>query len=260
MEEDTKKWIYYAVPVAVVIAIGAALYYGRQQEPPAAPPAATAPEPAPSADPPGIQHPLEDAGIPGEEPLPPLAQSDASMQQSLTATFGRSLEQFLVPNDIIRHIVVTVDNLPRKKMAVQMWPLKPTAGELQTSGGEDTVLSEENFARYAPLITLVEGSDAQHVSGLYRRYYPLFQEAYVNLGYPDGYFNDRLVEVIDHLLETPDVKGPIKLTNPSVFYEFADPALEQRSAGQKLLIRMGPRNAALLKAKLRLLREEIAKQ
>jgi hypothetical protein len=82
----------------------------------------------------------------------------------------------------------------------------------------------------------------------------------VELGYPDGYFNDRLIAVIDHLLETPTVQGPIKVTQPSVHYQFADPALEEKSAGQKLLIRMGNGNAAAIKMKLRELRREIAKR
>ncbi|HKC44456.1 MAG TPA: DUF3014 domain-containing protein, partial [Burkholderiales bacterium] len=71
------------------------------------------------------------------------------------------------------------------------------------------------------------------------------------------YFNDRLVEVIDHLLATPTVTGPIKLARPWVLYEYADPALESRSAGQKALIRMGPENAARLKAKLREIRQRV---
>jgi hypothetical protein len=37
-------------------------------------------------------------------------------------------------------------------------------------------------------------------------------------------------------------------------YTFVDPALEARPAGQKLLIRMGPDNAAAIKAKLMELR------
>ena len=72
------------------------------------------------------------------------------------------------------------------------------------------------------------------------------------------YFNDRLVEAIDDLLKTPDVTGPIRLVRPKVFFEYADPALEGRSAGQKLLIRMGPDNAAAIKAKLRELRAVVA--
>jgi hypothetical protein len=37
-------------------------------------------------------------------------------------------------------------------------------------------------------------------------------------------------------------------------YVYADPALEARPAGQKLLIRMGPENAQAVKAKLKELR------
>ena len=94
----------------------------------------------------------------------------------------------------------------------------------------------------------------KQLGALYIRYYPLFQEAYEDLGYPGQYFNDRLVQVIDHLLQTPEVRGPIQLKQGRVFYEYADPALEARSAGQKLLLRMGAANEALVKQKLRELR------
>jgi hypothetical protein len=80
------------------------------------------------------------------------------------------------------------------------------------------------------------------------------QQSYQNLGYPSGYFNDRLVQVIDVMLATPQPAGPIELVRPNVMYTYADPALEARPAGQKLLIRMGPENAAVIKAKLMELR------
>jgi hypothetical protein len=95
------------------------------------------------------------------------------------------------------------------------------------------------------------------LSALYIHYYPLFQQSYQNLGYPNGYFNDRLVEVIDSLLATPDPKEPVELVRPNVMYIYADPALEKRPAGQKLLIRMGPENAKVIKAKLTELRAAI---
>ena len=90
--------------------------------------------------------------------------------------------------------------------------------------------------------------------------YPLFQQAYQELGYPGGYFNDRLVDAIDNALATPDVGGAVALTQPKVLYEYADPALQSLSAGQKALLRMGPDNAAKVKAKLRELRRIIAAQ
>jgi hypothetical protein len=256
MDEDVKRWIYWAIPVIVVIGAGVAYYYNRKGHEHKPEPAAQV-QPAPTVAPP--VNPI-DQDAQAAKPLPDLASSDAEVQDSLVGALGRPLEQVLVPKDIVRNVVVTIDNLPRKKVAIQMRPLKPTAGELVVAPGGEPTLSPDNAERYAALMTVVKNADVGQVVSVYRHFYPLFQQAYVNLGYPDGYFNDRLVEVIDHLLATPEVTGPIKLTQPSVFYQFADPSLEERSAGQKLMIRLGPENAAIVKQKLRALRQEVAKQ
>jgi hypothetical protein len=104
---------------------------------------------------------------------------------------------------------------------------------------------------------VVRSTDTTVLANTYFRLYPLFQQAYEDLGYPGQYFNDRLVEVIDDMLKAPEIPGPIQLTQPKVFYEYADPKLESLSAGQKLLIRMGPANEAIMKAKLRELRRNL---
>jgi hypothetical protein len=259
VEKDPKQWIWWAIPIVVVLAAGAALYVGRHHKEPvdAAPAAATVvpPAAAPSLPP---NYPIEPTAT--NKPLPSLDSSDSPLQESLAEIYGRSLEEFLVPKDLIRHLVVTIDNLPRRKTAVPHWPLKPTAGKFTVTDNNDPTLSADNAARYAPLIKLIQSSDTAQVVAVYKQYYPLFQQAYVDLGYPNGYFNNRLIEVIDHLLATPELNGEVKLTQPSVFYEYADPTLEERSAGQKLLMRMGNGNAATVKAKLRELRQQIAKQ
>lgn len=260
MEEDQKKWLWWGIPVVVAVGLIAALYYGRKhkEEPVAVeqvqdePIAGVADQPA--------DHPIE-PDTSNAAPLPALGDSDASVKDSLAGIFGRPLDQFLVPRDIVRHVVATIDNLPRRKVAIQTWPVVPTPGApVVTTEGETITWSNDNLTRYAPIMAVVRNTDTKQVAAVYKRYYPLFQQAYTELGYPDGYFNNRLVEVIDHLLQAPDVPGPVQLTQPGVFYQFADPTLEERSAGQKLLIRMGSDNAAAIKLKLRELRREIAKQ
>jgi hypothetical protein len=110
------------------------------------------------------------------------------------------------------------------------------------------------------MVQLLRSTDTQRLVATYVRYYPLFQQSYENLGHPPQYFNDRVIEVIDRLLDTPDVRGPIALTQPNVQYEFADPKLESLSAGQKMLIRMGSDNAKSVKDKLRELRSALVAQ
>jgi Protein of unknown function (DUF3014) len=246
--------LYSAIAVAVVAAGGAIYYFEfmKKPVPPAAPPAAQAPV-APPAEPEKEHHPIASAP---EKPLPKLNESDMDITAALTGVYGKSpLDQLLVPEMVIRHIVVTVDNLPRNKVAEQMRPVKSIGGEAKVAtSGDSIVLTAENAARYAAVMKLVESTDIKQLGALYIRYYPLFQQAYEDLGYPGQYFNDRLVEVIDHLLQTPDLHGPIQLKQGKVFYEYADPALEARSAGQKLLMRMGAQNESVIKGKLKELR------
>jgi hypothetical protein len=117
------------------------------------------------------------------------------------------------------------------------------------------VLDEDNFHRYDALVRLVTEADAEQLADLYVRYYPLLQEAYHDLGYPDRQFHNRLLDVIDDLLATPKVEGPIRLVRPHVLYQYADPELEKLSAGQKAMLRLGPENGARVKEKLREVRE-----
>jgi hypothetical protein len=105
-----------------------------------------------------------------------------------------------------------------------------------------------------------EAVDIKKIVAAYVHFYPLFQQEYKNLGYPSGYFNDRLVEAIDDMLAAPEIPGPVRLIRPKVVYLFADPGLEALSAGKKIMIRMGSVNASRIKTKLREFRSELTGQ
>jgi hypothetical protein len=244
-----------------VIVVAAGSWYYLQSRRAVLPPTAEQP-PLPAEPPaePGIQHPLPGAGdAASKTPLPPLADSDAALREALGQVAGAAtVKDFLRPESIIRHLVVTIDNLPRQKAAVEKRPTNPIAGAFVANGDEvHATLDPKNFARYQPLVAVISRLDMQQVAAVYVQFYPLFQQAYQDLGYPNGYFNDRLVQVIDTMSAAPEPAGPIALVRPNVMYTFADPALESRPAGQKLLIRMGRDNAAAVKAKLAELRAAI---
>jgi hypothetical protein len=246
--------------LVVVLAAAGVYYFNRRNPPPPAAPSAPAGV-APAAQEPGIAHPLPQAGSAElAAALPELAESDAPLREALVQlSSADAVRNFLVPQDLVRKIVVTVDNLPRQKIAVDKRPANSAPGSFLVSGDElHATFDQRNVERYRPMVAMISHLDAKQLGALYIRYYPLFQQSYQNLGYPNGYFNDRLVQVIDDLLETPDLKGPIELVRPNVMYIYADPALESRSAGQKLLMRMGRENANAVKAKLAELRAVIS--
>jgi len=253
----------WSVVVLVILGgIAAAYYYWRMQEtPPPAPVSQTEAPPAPAKAEPAIRHPVQAAPSTGE-PLPPLGESDAAMQDALAGLFTQKLaEEFFDLKEIVRRFVVTVDNLPRKKVPMQYRLFKPVLGKFLVTGeGENFLASPDNYRRYTSYVFLTNAVDTRKLVAVYVRFYPLFQQEYQNLGYPKGYFNDRLVEAIDDLLAAPDIPGRIKLVRPNVLYQFADPDLEALSAGQKIMIRLGSENAARIKARLRDVRHELTGQ
>jgi hypothetical protein len=122
--------------------------------------------------------------------------------------------------------------------------------------GERMVLSPQNYDRYDAYVSLLKSMESDSMVQFYRRYYPLFQQAWEQNG-GTGSFNDRLFEVLDNLMATPDVTGPIYLTKPEAVYLYEDPQLEALTAGQKVLVRMGTDNAAVVKDKLAELKAEL---
>jgi hypothetical protein len=107
---------------------------------------------------------------------------------------------------------------------------------------------------------VVDAVDPQALVTWYVHAYPLFQQAYRQLGYPKGYFNDRLIVAIDDMLAAPEPAQPPAVVRSKAYYVYADPALESLSTGQKLLLRAGPANAVKIKAKLRAIRAALTGQ
>ncbi len=271
-------WMVSALWLGLLVA---GLYaWQRQSTPaPAAPasapqalaPAADAAPAAPAAS--AIRFPI-DTGASAPRPAPNSgAAAPNNLADALVDTLGRkAVLEFLNVDAFAHRVAATVDNLARAHAPARLWPVHPTAGRFATQQmGEGAVIGAENSRRYGVFVKWIDSLDMKGVAGLYRQLYPNFQSAYEALGYPGRYFNDRVVDVIDHLLETPsvdepvavklaDIKGPIQPARPWVIVEFADASLESRSAGQKLLLRMGPDHARTLKAKLRQLRGELTPQ
>ncbi|HUX72524.1 MAG TPA: DUF3014 domain-containing protein [Steroidobacteraceae bacterium] len=241
----------------LVIAGGLGVWYHLTHRHALQPAIAQLPPPA-SAGPPSILHPVPASGQAGTQaaPLPALNDSDAAIRGALGELIGTAaVRNFLVSPGLIRRIVVTVDNLLRDKAPSDKLPVVAAAGTFLAQGDDQhAMLDPQNYARYTPMVAVIGKLDMHALANVYFHFYPLFQSAYEGLGYPNSYFNDRLIKVIDSMLATPQPTGPIELVRPNVLYQYADPALEARPAGQKLLIRMGPDNAAQIKKKLSELR------
>ncbi len=259
-----RTWEIAAGVVVLGLLGTAAFVWLNESPPPVVPPTAAAPplveSPPPAAAPasePVVKYPV-DLSPAEQEATTPLDPGAA-----LTELFGRKavLSMFQL-QDFPRRFVATVDNLARSHAPVGLWPVNPVGGRfiVEKQNGAD-VISADNELRYTPYVLLIETVDLRQVVAVYRRLYPLLQKAYEDIGYPKRHFNDRLVDVIDLLLATPDItgpqavhlptiNGPMQPERPWVLYEFDDPALQSLAAGQRILLRMGPVNERRMKTKL----------
>jgi hypothetical protein len=231
----------------------------RQPPPEARPPAVTEPaitEPTPETEP-----------LPGEPALPSLAGSDEDALRTLSDLVdeGQSVGRYVVDENVIPRIVATVDALDSRQVPEAIQAVQGPGGEIEATPDEqpdEVVLNDvgdpipqyqlnpANYQRYEPYVQMLESVDAGALARAYRSYQPLFEEAFDQLGYPEGNFEERLLNVIDDVLATPEPEGPLQLIKPEAYYLFADEELEALTAGQKALLRMGPDNAARVKAKL----------
>lgn len=256
------------VLVIVALAVGAWLWWKTMQGSgpvPASrtstPAAASSPRPATAST--TIHHPIPQApAASSTAPLPPLDASDAGVADALLALAGGPpLDGLLRRDQVIRRIVATIDALPRQGVNPEILPLHGPKGTFVVEQADGRLaMSVRNAARYTPYMEVLEHVEPQALVDWYVRHYPLFQQAYRELGYPQGYFNDRLVEAIDDLLAAPVPDAPLALVQPKVFYRYADPGLEARSAGQKLLMRLGAEDEARVKDRLRAIRALLVAQ
>ncbi|NCO50905.1 MAG: DUF3014 domain-containing protein [Deltaproteobacteria bacterium] len=203
------------------------------------------------------------AAPPAAPPFPQsLNEADAFVKNRVVDLVdNKALLRVLVLEHFIPKLVLFVDQLPRATIARRHLPLVPPSRNFMTQGsGDERLIDSRNAERYRVYVELLEAVPDKVLLHLYRGLYPLFQLAYYDISPDNQYFNDRFIEVISHLLETPEPQEPIRLVRHISRFRYADPQLEARSAGQKILLRMGVENSRRVKAKLASLRAGLVRK
>lgn len=215
---------------------------------------------------PEIAPPPEEVQIPVQEPppaseeenivvqLPSLTDSDSFVFSSLS-TFQNSvaLLELLAEDQIVRKFVVFAENISRGEFPQTGLPYKNLGQEMVVQNIDENlfVMDEMAHARFDEVIQTFTETDTDAAIALYRTLSPLFQQAYAEIGFRNVSFDDTLRSAINNVLRTTNMEGPYQLVKPSVMYLYADAAIENLLEVHKQLIRIGPDNTSILKAKLR---------
>lgn len=224
------------------------------------PPVPAMPTPAAEQQPDPVaasEPPLEPAAE--AEPLPPLDSSDSGIKHELSALAGWQVHTFsLMMNDQwLRRFVTLVTNVAAGKIDHKSGPLLPIKGHFAVSNTTPLTSTPDSQARYNVYVNAITALDPQQVAALYRRYYPLLNSAYQELGEKNN-FHALVLKAIQQLENTPELtEAPALVPAEKGLYKYAQPQLESLPAVQKQLLRSGWENVSKLKIWLRQLRSAL---
>ncbi|MBN7821680.1 DUF3014 domain-containing protein [Bowmanella yangjiangensis] len=226
-------------------------------------------EPEPLSEPqpePEIEEPQSPAQLPEQEPAPeplpaePIDVSDGAVKTAILNTGSyEALARFIVDDDLLRRFVVFSTNLSNSELAASHRVLQPPQQEFRVyrQAGKEWI-DTASYKRYTPYVEALESMDTNQLIALYEVYKPAITEIFAEVGDGSSDFDDVLDDAINHLLDTPEVPIPVEVSTDSVMYKYTDERLESLSAPQKQLLRTGPENMRLIKAKLREIRDALA--
>ena len=185
--------------------------------------------------------------------LPLLDDSDQLIRDgAVSLTRHEGVNAWLSPNELVRKIVTFTDSVANGNIAREPVRVLAPKGKFLVKQINDKVfeIEQKSYERYDVVTNILVSIDTKRAVEFYILLRPLFQQAYDELGYPEGKFEDVIFKSIGRLLETPAIDEPIRVIQPVVMYEYEDVRLEMLSPVQKQMIRMGPKNTRAIKRKL----------
>ena len=215
------------------------------------------PELPPAADIP--RKPEPPAAVVSEEPPPTLETSDQELREGLSTQSSSVLFNTALANEnLIERSVSIVDVLSRGALPFKALPITPPSEKfsVHTIDGEH-YMNVESYHRYDSYAQTISELDSQTLTRTFERFRPLLEQSYAGLGYPADDFDNALIRALDRVLATPQLRKPIVLKKKESVYIYADTEIEQLTEMQKLLLRMGPDNIALIQAQAKDLRDAL---
>ncbi|HSQ34699.1 MAG TPA: DUF3014 domain-containing protein [Candidatus Binatia bacterium] len=187
-------------------------------------------------------------------PLPlDLNQSDAAVRELIaSAQVPEVMRQWSRQKDLLRSVVAAVDNVAQgQSPATQLAFLAPREKFLASEKNGAIHLEPRSFKRYDRLIDVFSAIPDDVLVFWYKKLAPSLETAFRELGYPGVTFLQRLKQACEQLEQVPVLEHEIALEKKVLSYAFADSDLENMTAAQKHLLRLGPRNVSRVQKKLR---------
>ena len=246
----------------LVIAGGVVLLTGiwpPEEESPAPPVTAAPPAPPPAPEITELEEPVVEPPAPPpappapvEEPLPRLEESDDAVRDAVAdIPLGTAGQQYLIPGNIIERSASVVYLMAQGEVPYKLLPVsRPKAAFPISDDGTQVVTDPAGFERYDALTQWLQSLDLESLLSSLEWFIPLFREAWSYYGEDPAAFDMAVVMTLDLVIATPEVDlSEARLIRKEAVWIFEDPAIEGLAPIQKQVLRMGPENAEIVKAK-----------
>ena len=203
------------------------------------------PAPEPSEPPPPPPEPVED-------PLPRLEESDDAVRDAVgDIPLGTAGQQYLMPGNIIERSASLIYLMAQGDVPYKLLPVsRPKAAFPIRDDGTQVVTDPAGFERYDALTQWLQSLDLESLLSSLEWFIPLFREAWSYYGEDPAAFDMAVVITLDLVIATPEIDlSEARLIRKEAVWIFEDPAIEGLAPIQKQVLRMGPENAKILKAK-----------
>ena len=249
------------VVLLLVIAGGVVLLTGiwPPKEEPAPTVTAPPPEPPPSPIMTAIEEPAPEPSEPPppppepvEDPLPRLEESDDAVRDAVgDIPLGTAGQQYLIPGNIIERSASLIYLMAQGDVPYKLLPVsRPKAAFPIRDDGTQVVTDPAGFERYDALTQWLQSLDLESLLSSLEWFIPLFREAWSYYGEDPAAFDMAVVMTLDLVIATPEIDlSEARLIRKEAVWIFEDPAIEGLAPIQKQVLRMGPENAKILKAK-----------
>ena len=236
---STSRWLIVGAALVIAASLLSLHWMSRAQ-----PPAVELPPVAPSEAAPASRRPQRQ---PLE--LPALANSDVMLRE-LVAQLSQhpTLARFLATRGLVRSVTLSIVQIGDGRTPAQPLAVLRPPTRLEVSGADAGRVESSSFVRWESVVRALNSIPARDAAQVYVNVKPLFDEAYRELGYPDGDFDQALAKAIRMLQATPQPAGDLSVLRREGYFEHEDPAFRSLPPVQKQLLLMGPENRARILA------------
>jgi hypothetical protein len=227
------RWIILGA-AAVIAASAVGWWWLSRAQPIAAPPPPTT---------------TTDVTLPSARPkrqpidLPPLDESDQVLRRLVAALSANPLlARLLATSGLARAATLTVVQIGQGRTpALPLAAVRPST-RLAILGSGGGRIDPQSFHRWDSATNALVSVRPDDLAQVYVDVKPLIDQAYRDLGYQDGDFDQAIVRAVSVLRETPDLLAEPVLLPRAGYFEFDDPALRALEPVQKQLLLLGPEN------------------